>query len=200
MKLDKIYIFQMIEENKQLTDQELVKRSLESADNFATLLERYQAKLERYIRRISSLSQDEIQDLLQDIFIKVYINLNNYDNGLSFSSWIYRISHNHFIDYIRKEKKKMSISLDKHDLLLFLPDKENINKSIEDKDCWKNVTEIINQLPERYKDALILRFIEEKSYDEIMDILKKPKGSIATLIKRGKVLIEKELKRQDIIC
>ena len=67
----------MIEEKEQLTDQELVKLSLESADNFAALLERYQAKLERYIRRIRSLSQDEIQDLLQDIFIKVYINLNN---------------------------------------------------------------------------------------------------------------------------
>ena len=190
----------MAEEITQLSDQELVKLSLESPYNFAHLMERYQAKLERYLRKISNLSQESIEDLLQEIFIKVYKNLNNYDNDLSFSSWIYRISHNHMIDHIRKEKKKLNISLDKNDLALFLPSKENINKSLEDKDCWENVKKIIENLPDKYKDVLVLRFIEEKSYDEIMDILEKPKGSVATLIKRGKLLIEKDLEKENIIC
>lgn len=190
----------MIEEIKQLNDQDLVKLSLESPYHFAHIMEKYQGKLSGYLHKISNLSQESIEDLLQEIFIKVYKNLNNYDADLSFSSWIYRIAHNHFIDHIRKEKKKINVSLDKDDMALFLPSNENINNALENKDCWENITAIIDKLPNKYKEVLVLRFVEEKSYEEIMDILEKPKGSIATLIKRGRALIEKELEKEKIIC
>jgi RNA polymerase sigma-70 factor (ECF subfamily) len=58
----------------------------------------------------------------------------------------------------------------------------------------------ISQLPIKYREVLILRFIEEKEYEEIMDILKKPKGSIATLIARGKEMLLAKLKEQNINC
>jgi len=186
---------------QNLNDQELVKLSLESPYNFAYIMERYQGKLNGYLRKISNLSADTREDLLQEIFIKIYQNLNDYDKDLKFSSWIYRITHNHLIDYIRKEKKKLKISIDKHQLNQLLSHKKDISKTLANQECWEKVKFIIeNKLKIKYKEVLILRFIEEKSYSEIMDILALPKGTIATRIKRGKKYIEKELKKANILC
>ncbi|MEA2112650.1 MAG: sigma-70 family RNA polymerase sigma factor, partial [Patescibacteria group bacterium] len=96
------------------TDEELVGLVLNNQDYFLFLVRRYEQKLFRYISRISSLNQDDIEDVLQDIFIKVYKNLNNFDTDLKFSSWIYRITHNEVISNYRKYKNKAKIiSFDK---------------------------------------------------------------------------------------
>ena len=72
------------------TDEELVILSLENQNIFAYLINRYQKKIARYIKRISGLSDDDIEDVLQDVFIKTYRNLNAFDSNLKFSSWLYR--------------------------------------------------------------------------------------------------------------
>ncbi|MBU4536457.1 sigma-70 family RNA polymerase sigma factor [Patescibacteria group bacterium] len=96
----------MSNELDKKTDGELVSLVLENSDYFLYLVRRYEQKLTRYIARISNLDKDDIEDVLQDIFIKVYKNLNGFDTSLKFSSWIYRITHNEVISNYRKFKNK----------------------------------------------------------------------------------------------
>lgn len=165
----------------------MVELAKENPDYLACLMERYEEKLFYYIRRISYFSKEDIEDILQEVFIKVYKNLNDYEDSLKFSSWIYRITHNHTVDEIRKRGgKKTAISLDKDDLFKFIKSGVNLEKDVATREKMRKVRETMEQMPLKYREPLILRFLEEKSYDEIMDILKKPKGTVATLIKRGK--------------
>src|SRR4051812_15110229 len=94
------------------TDEQLVAECKKDQQYFAVLVERYVPKLTHYIRRRSLATSDDIEDLLQNIFIKVYRNINEYDTSLLFSSWIYRIAHNEMIDWYRKEKRRSTLSLD----------------------------------------------------------------------------------------
>src|SRR5665648_188700 len=85
------------EDCSNMTDNELVKLSLDNPDHFFCLTKRYESKLLRYIMRISKFSHEDAEDVLQDVFIKTYYNLNEFDSELKFSSWIYRIAHNQTI-------------------------------------------------------------------------------------------------------
>ena len=182
---DIIYIVGDIDEK---TDEELVTLVLENQDYFLYLVRRYEQKLFRYISRISSLSQDDIEDVLQEIFIKVYKNLNGFDPDLKFSSWIYRITHNEVISNYRKYKNKAKIiSFDKDgEFIKNIGDEFDIEKDLSLIELKNKIFSILGKMDIKYRDVLVLRFLEEKSYREISDILKKPEGTIATLINRAK--------------
>jgi len=90
--------------SSNLTDEELVKLALEDQAVFLWLVERYRAKLLRYINRLTNVNDDDAEDILQDVFIKVYLNLNDFNGDLKFSSWIYRITHNQVISRHRRLK------------------------------------------------------------------------------------------------
>jgi len=176
------------------TDQELVRLSTENPERFGTLVERYEAPLLRYIRRISSLPKEDAEDILQETFIKTYRNINDYDPDAKFSSWIYRIAHNQTIDTLRKRKvDAASFSIDANDAAQFLRAATDISAEVERNDTLSRIETIIRELPKTYREALILRFLEEKSYEEIMDILELPKGSVATLVHRGKKLLHEKM-------
>src|SRR5574344_1375579 len=104
-------------EIEEKTDIELVKLSLENQDNYVFIINKYEERMTRYIKRLGSLSSDDIEDLLQDIFLKVYKNLNNFNPELKFSSWIYRIAHN---ETINKFKKNHNVNLDFDDIDFFI--------------------------------------------------------------------------------
>lgn len=176
------------------TDAELVKLAKLDSDNFGLIVTRYQEKLFRYVQRISYFKKEDVEDILQEVFIKVYRNLYDYDDSLKFSSWIYRIARNQTIDEIRKNTRNIQVlSLDKNDLGKLISSTVNLEKEFLKKDLLDNALIAIQDLPQKYKEVLILRFLEEKTYEEIMDIIKKPKGTVATLIKRGKKLLKKRL-------
>lgn len=188
----------MVDQEK--TDKELVALSLQNRDFFAYIVDRYEKKLLRYIRRITDLREDDLNDILQDIFIKVYQNLNDYDLTLSFSSWIYRIAHNQVIDTHRKNKiRPHGNYIDVDDSVL-----ENIvndfdfTKEIDAKILKKSIKEVISNLDNKHREILILKFFEQKDYKEISDILKKPTGTVATLINRAKKQFRDEFKKSSI--
>lgn len=184
-----------------LSDNELVGKAIENPEFFGLLMERYEAPLLRYIRRLSFFSAEDAEDILQETFIKTYRNINDYDPDAKFSSWIYRIAHNQTIDTMRKRKiDTASVSIEENDLAHFIRATENIEKETIRKDCLEQVGKIIRTLPDTYRDALILRFLEEKSYEEIMDILHIPKGSVATLINRGRKILHERMKEANIDC
>lgn len=173
------------------SDAKLVKLALKKQDAFEELVSRYEKRLFRYIRRFAGLQDQCVEDILQEVFIKLYRNLNSFDTDLKFSSWAYRITHNETISYIRKNKRNQNISLETDDedaanLIDFLKSEDDIPEEISKKELQSEVHEILNRLPENYKEILILRFMEDMEYSEISDILKKPMGTVATLINRAK--------------
>jgi RNA polymerase sigma-70 factor, ECF subfamily len=190
-----------MDKEKAYSDADLIELAKISPESFGILMERYQGPLFHYIRRISQLPKDDIEDLLQEVFIKIYQKLNEYDEVLKFSSWAYRIAHNHVIDYFRKTNVRPQMNtLEDYEWEKIINASIHIEKEIMNKDCVEKIRECIQKMPLMYKEILILRFIEEKEYEEIMDILKKPKGTVATLIKRGKELLVKQMKEQNINC
>ena len=201
-KKEKNYFFvliirHMFLENEKKTDIQLVKETLKNQDNFSLIISRYKLPLRRYIRRITNIHDEEIDDLLQEIFISVYQNLNSFNQDLQFSSWIYRIAHNKTINYWRKNKKESSnISVEEH--LSFIESIFNHEHILEDLEKEENkilITRALNNLDQKYYDVLVLKFLENKDYNEISDILEKPMGSIATLINRGKKQLKKEVEK-----
>lgn len=182
------------------TDEELVVLILKDQDYFLYLMERYEKKLLRYIRRISYASIEEAEDILQEVFIKVYQNLNNFDLSLKFSSWIYRITRNQVISNYRKSKTRPQIViLDQNNSFLEnLASDLDLDKEIDLKDFQDKIRHILGKLEIKYREVLILKFLEEKDYREISDILQKPMGTVGSLINRAKKQLKKELLKEKI--
>lgn len=175
------------------TDHELVELSKKQRDVFAYIIKRYDEKLTRYIHRLAMLSKEEREDILQDVFIQVYKHLYYVDATLSFSSWIYRVTHNMVISSLRKKRARPSIvSWDEQESLLNkLCSEEDIHLSLQKKEQKENLYAYIDTLDDKYKDIILLYYIEEKTYEEISDILKLPSGTIATRLYRAKKKIQK---------
>ena len=176
----------------KLSDLDIVRQSLANIDYFSCLHDRYESRLLRYIKRISYVTNEEAEDILQEAFIKIWKNLNDFNPSLKLSSWLYRIVHNQTISYWRKNK-----SLKNDHQIIF---DENISQTIADDfqlDHEKEqlvATQIhstLNQLPKKYKEVLILKYFEKMSYEEISDVLKIPEGTVATRINRAKKAFEK---------
>lgn len=168
-------------------DNDLVILVLENQDYFLCLMKRYEIKLFSYIRRISNLRDEEIEDVLQDVFIKVYENINDFDQDLKFSSWIYRITHNQVVSNFRKiEARPQAIWDEDENILNNIVTEFDVEKDV-DMELFKNsINSILDKMDKKYREVLILKFLEEKDYKEISDILKKSMGTIATLINRAK--------------
>ncbi|MFK7780384.1 MAG: RNA polymerase sigma factor [Candidatus Gracilibacteria bacterium] len=170
------------------TDEEIVKLVIQNQDDFVEIVRRYQTKLLYYILRISNVDKETAEDILQDVFLKVYKNINNFKPSLKFSSWIYRITHNYVIDHHRKEKRGLDIvDIEDDDLFLFLIDPNNIEEGLDKKILGEKIHEILNKLDFKYREVLILYFLEEKKYKEISDIIKKPINTVSTLLNRAKI-------------
>lgn len=171
---------------KDFSDSEIVKLSLQNKEVFSQIIERYQNKIYRYIKRISSFSDDHVVDILQNTFIKTYLNLNSFDPTMQFSSWLYRIAHNETISFLRKNKKHIDATLLPDDSLEEFMSDINIEDQHIKIDDSKLIWQAIKSIKQKYQDVLILKYFEHKSYDEISDIIQKPPGTVATWISRAK--------------
>jgi RNA polymerase sigma-70 factor (ECF subfamily) len=182
------------------SDEDLVKLTLKDSNVFSVIIDRYKDKLFLYISRITNISKEEIEDLLQDIFLKTYLNLNAYNSDLKFSSWIYRITHNQVVSNFRKIKSRpeaYNFELDDN-ILDNLHSDSDLLKDIDRGIDKRNILNVLNNIDNKYKEVLVLKFLEEKSYQEISDILKKPQGTIASMINKAKEKFREEIKKQGI--
>lgn len=171
------------------SDEEIVRMTLRDPNQYGLLMERYEAKLKRYITRLGIRNPEDQLDVLQEIFIKAYRNLNGFDTSLSFSSWIYRIAHNESISFYRKKNVRPEGHLvgDSDEILGFLASSQEGEEVKFDKVINADeVNKALESLDEKYRQPIILRFFEHKEYDEISDILEIPIGSVGTLLHRGK--------------
>ncbi|MDB5238595.1 MAG: subfamily polymerase sigma factor [Candidatus Kaiserbacteria bacterium] len=179
------------------TDQELVVAALKDRHAFIEIVERYQAALSRYIARLGITDADTVKDLLQESFIKAYINLNDYNRSFSLSGWLYRIVHNEVIDHFRKQKHRPHSVEREDDLVLFdkIVDEFDIEKELDGRKRQYVMREALDTLEQHYRDVIVLRYFEEKSYDEISDILRIPSGTVATYLSRAKSKLKAVLMR-----
>ena len=170
-----------------LADREIIRLSLDDMEYFACLVLKYEIRLLGYIKKISQSNHDEAEDILQEAFIKIWKNLHGYDHRLTLESWIFRIVHNETISFWRKKtsySKDKVVSID-DDQIKTLLTTEDINHDDEDS-ISRLIEDILPLLKLEYREVLVLKFLENKSYEEISDILKIPEGTIATRINRAK--------------
>lgn len=182
----------MAQNSLNFTDEQLVVEIRENdKELYSEIIRRYQTKLSHYLRKFFR-NQDELEDVLQEVFIKVYRNLYGFDIEKKFSSWIYRITHNEAINHLKKNSNK-NISLDEQEWEI-VDNKFNLNDHIDKKQLREKITKGLFELKEKYREPLILYYFEQKSYEEISDILRLPRNTVGVLIMRGKEKLKESFK------
>lgn len=182
----------------KLNDEELSNR-VKGWDNqaFEVLYDKYKDKIFSYVRNILNYNKDDATTVLSDVFIKVFEYIKNYEVK-NFKTFIYRIAHNTAIDLIRTSKtgiytneENAKLVEDKQNII----EKENINTQFKQKIMmW-----FMSQIEERFRNVLYLYYFEEKSYDEIAEIMESNKNSIWTMISNAKKILKEKIKDENII-
>ncbi len=173
----------------ELTDEAIAREALANQEAFGFLVERYEAKLARYLERLGLSVPEDREDVLQNAFIKAYMNLNSFDPSLSFSSWMYRIAHNEAMSFFRAKRARPSFALGEDGEALFASladDSADTAAFAEARLSEGQLAKAFVTLPPKYRDALTLRYFEGRSYGEMSDILEVPVGTVSTLIHRAK--------------
>ncbi len=176
------------------SDEELVVSVVQGdKELFGELIDRYEPKLTRYVRRFTQQTED-VSDIMQIVFIKAYTNLQSFDSNRSFNSWIYRIAHNESVNHLKKRgNEKVSFI----DFDTFFPhpfaqeEADKLSLSREDKEQLENS---LSKISPKYREVLVLYYYDELSYQEIADVLHIPIATVGVRIKRGKESLHKELK------
>ncbi|MFA7285794.1 MAG: RNA polymerase sigma factor [Candidatus Paceibacterota bacterium] len=168
------------------TDEEIVIEIKNGdTEKFGILISRYVEKLKRYARKFMQ-DRVDIEDLVQDVFIKSFQNIQSFDESRKFSPWIYRIAHNEFVNQIRKKitQKILPIDFD-----TFFPHPEAFEKADTDTEAFfteKILEEYLNKLDPKYREVLVLYFYEEMDYKQIGEVLAIPVSTVGVRIIRAK--------------
>lgn len=183
--------------NQDNIDKKNIQIVLHSDKNhFIFIVKDYEEKLSRYIKRFIN-NEEDIIDILQNVFVKTYQNLNDFNFEYKFNSWIYRIAHNETVNYLKKNKK-IGISFIDIDLIsntLFA--KESSDENILGKENKDKIEKVLDKLDIKYREILVLNFFEDMSYDEISDILKIPISTVGTRVRRAKEKLKIELEKEE---
>ena len=165
---------------------------------FGVLIDRYEAKLTRYIKRFLQ-NEEDVADIVQNVFIKVFVNLQSFDVDRSFNSWIYRIAHNETVTYLKKRGNEKVSFLDFDTMFPHPFAKETADKGTLDKELEELMSSSLSLIPLKYKEVLVLYYYEELSYQEIADVLHIPIATVGVRLRRGREQLEKYIKKEDHI-
>jgi|ERR1035437_867136 RNA polymerase sigma-70 factor (ECF subfamily) len=177
----------------ELTDEELALL-VQNGDKekFGLLMERYERKLFRYGSRFLS-NNDNVEDVVQEIFIKTYQSIQSFDIKQRFSPWIYRIAHNMFVNAIKK-KSRSPLSYIDFDTLISHPIYEDpMPAEEEQKKIKEMIDKSLDSIDQKYREILILFYIEELGYKEISEILRIPVGTVGIRLLRAREALKKRL-------
>ncbi len=174
---------------------ELVQKG--DTEKFGLLMERYQPKLFRYGRKFL-YDKDNIEDVVQDVFIKTYQNINSFDTNQKFSPWIYRIAHNTYINAIKKSLLGPMYIFDFDTLISHTVVEDPIVREKEQKEMKEIVDKGLSLIEPKYREILVLYFIEELSYKEISDILQIPIGTVGVRIMRAKEILKQAIEKSKL--
>ena len=183
---------------KKATDEELIYQFQQGDTNaFTELVKRYKDPLFNYVSR---MLKDSVfaEDIVQETFVRVYKNRDRYQQIAKFSTWIYTIAINLTKTEIRRQslRRFYSFSSTSEDGKTFeLPDpRVNLEKVAEDTILGDQIMESIEKLPKVFREVVILRDLQELSYEEISRIIGVPLGTVKSRVNRGRSRLQKILK------
>ena len=169
----------------KFSDEEVISLYLKSRNSsyFTMLYSRYSGKV--YSKCISLLKDEQLSDdATQDIFLKIYLNLAKFSGKSKFSTWVYSITYNYCIDYIRKKKKEKNI---------FSEDIENVGEPLTDVPDHElleievsRLKKVMNVIPPGDKAVLLMKYQDDMSIKDIAEVLSKSESAIKMKIKRAK--------------
>jgi RNA polymerase sigma factor, sigma-70 family len=168
---------------------------------FAELVGLYQDKLFHMAYRML-YNRQEAEDVVQETFLRVYKNLERYDESLKFSTWIYRIATNLCIDRLRKRKPSYSLDAESTDhegldgYSMIPSDDRTPESELLLSETQRIIHDSIDSLPPKYKTIMMLRYIQEMSLQEIGDVLDMPVTTIKTRVHRGREFLRKKLEHK----
>jgi RNA polymerase sigma-70 factor (ECF subfamily) len=140
---------------------------------------------------------DEAEDLTQDIFLKIFKALHTFDRRANFQTWLISISRNLCIDHyrsVRKERETMARDIDPSTLMPVSRERSPYG-TLEQIDLRKRIREALAELPATLREAVVLRDLQEFSYQEIADKLRLPEGTVKSRINRGRLELARQLRR-----
>ena len=186
-------VVHMINDYKNLSDYEIIKLCINGdKEIFSELVNRYKNLVYSVVLRMVN-NTEEANDLAQEIFIKLYRNLDKYQPEYKFSTWLIRISTNHVIDYRRKRKQEI-ISMEEIPYELTndtTPEREYIQKEES-----KRLECAIKALPDLYKIPIVLYHQQGLHYQEIADIIGEPLSKVKNRIFRGRKMLKESLEKE----
>lgn len=173
------------------TDEEIARKvQLGNAEAFGFLIERYEPKIIRYARKFIFNGEDA-KDLVQEAFIKAYTNIQGFDADRSFSSWMYRIAHNEFINAIKKKSRMPVFTFDFDTVFPQPVAEETADNEMNKKELREMLDKCLEKLDPKYREPLILYYFEEMDYKEIAEILEVPISTVGVRLQRGKINLKK---------
>ena len=173
-----------------ISDFELVQMAAAGDETaFEEIVGRYKNLVYSVVLRMVADSEDA-NDIAQEVFIKVYRNLDKYSSEFRFSTWIIRIATNTVIDFRRKKKQEF-VSID--EMETELPDIVTPENEYIEKEQKSELMNAINSLPDMYKMPIVLYHLEGLSYQDISSILGVSMSKIKNRIFRGRKLLKEEI-------
>lgn len=157
----------------------------EAAEALAQLVERYEPKITRYANKFLHTYEDR-QDAVQEVFIKVYQNIRSFRTKERFSPWVYRVAHNTFLNFIKKQKREHISTIDADQFFSWSAADEGVHKDHEQKLDRDMLDACLGELDVKYREVLVLYYFEEKNYKEIADIVRIPVATVGVRLKRGR--------------
>lgn len=185
-------------DGSETADEELARRVQKGdAEALGTLMRRYEPKLSRYGSRFLG-DPDEVASAVQDALVRAYENIQGYDPGQRFSPWMYRIAHNVFVSELRKRSSRPALLPDFDTLLTHVPASEEATRDAEERETREQVERGLGALDPKYREVLVLFYLEELSYRDIADVLRVPAGTVAARLSRAKAALKKAYEALDL--
>lgn len=187
-----------------ISEKELILKAKEGCeDAFEEIIKLYQQKVCSTIFYMVK-NENIVEDLAQEVFIKVYKNISKFNEESSLYTWIYKITMNTCIDQIKKEKKITYISTyvetDEGDLEMQLEDeKQRVDEILENKIRKESLRKAIKSLPAEQRALIVLRDVRQFKYMEIAEILKLNLGTVKSKISRARQALKECLEKDGTI-
>ena len=180
----------------KLTDERLIKQFQEGDRHaFDELVKRYKDRLHNFVCRYLN-NQTLAEDVVQETMIKLYTHKHYYKPIAKFSTWIYTIAKNLALTELRKNKRKRTQSMwnDRGELIDIKSNEESLENKIQNELAVEELNKCLDEIPENFRIAVVLRDFQELSYKEISKILEIPIGTIKSRINRGRIQLAEKLK------
>tara|TARA_Y100001960_G_scaffold333730_1_gene440594 strand:- start:5819 stop:6394 length:576 start_codon:yes stop_codon:yes gene_type:complete len=180
----------------KLSDEKLIALFQSGDINaYNELVERYRERLFNFVLRYFN-NKEQAEDVVQDTLIKLYTHASYYKNVAKFSTWIFTIAKNNALTELRKNKRKRTESLWTEDgnPLDINSKEQSLDQKTHNEFAINQLNRFLDEIPENFRMAVVLRDFQELSYDEISKILEIPIGTIKSRINRGRIQLAEKMK------